>query len=132
MSQENVEAVKESMAAYNRRDFDAAAELFDPEIEWVLPAALGADSCRGPEEVKRLWLGIDEAFEGFRLEPEEFIDAGDHVPVRLRYRGRGKASGLEIEQEVFSQVITFRGGRIVRVDHFTSWDKALEAAGLSE
>jgi ketosteroid isomerase-like protein len=93
---------------------------------------MGADSCRGPEEVKRLWRGLDEAFEEFRLEPEEFLDAGDHVPVRLRYRGRGKASGLEIEQEVFSQVITFRDGRMVRVEHFMSWDEAIEAAGVRE
>jgi ketosteroid isomerase-like protein len=132
MSRENVEAVKASMAAYNRRDFDAAMKLFDPEIEWVLPAAMDADSRRGREEVKRLWREIDEAFEGFQLEPEEFLDAGDHVPVRLRYRGRGMASGVEVDQEVFSQVITFREGRMVRVEHFTSWDEALKAAGLQE
>jgi hypothetical protein len=38
MSQENVDKARELIAAYNRRDFDAAIKDFDPEIEWVMPA----------------------------------------------------------------------------------------------
>jgi hypothetical protein len=33
MSQENVDKTTDFIAAYNRRDFDAAVEFFDPEIE---------------------------------------------------------------------------------------------------
>jgi ketosteroid isomerase-like protein len=39
MSQENVDRTADFIAAYNRRDFDAAVELFHPEVEWVLPAS---------------------------------------------------------------------------------------------
>jgi hypothetical protein len=35
MSQENVEIVRESIEAYNRRDFDTAVQSFDTEIEWT-------------------------------------------------------------------------------------------------
>ena len=33
MSQDNVDKTEAFIAAYNRRDFDAAIEFFDPEIE---------------------------------------------------------------------------------------------------
>jgi hypothetical protein len=34
MSQENVEAFKWAIEAYNRRDIDAFLEEIDPEVEW--------------------------------------------------------------------------------------------------
>jgi ketosteroid isomerase-like protein len=132
MSQENVERTRDFIAAYNRRDFDAAVESFDPEIEWVLPAQQSSDSCRGPDEVKRFWEGLDETFEELRLEPQEFVDAGDRVAVRLRFYGRGKGSGAEIEAEMYHQVTTFRDGTMVRIEYFSHWAEALEAAGLRE
>jgi hypothetical protein len=55
-----------------------------------------------------------------------------HVAVRLRYYGRGKGSGAEIETEMYHQVTTFRDGTMVRIEYFTSWAEALEAAGLRE
>jgi ketosteroid isomerase-like protein len=132
MSQENVDKATGFLAAYNRRDFDAAVEFFDPEIEWVLPPLQRADSCRGPEEVKRFWRGLDETFEELRLDPQESVDAGDRVAIRLRYYGVGKGSGVEIEGELYHQVTTFRDGTMVRIEYFTDWGQALEAAGVKE
>jgi ketosteroid isomerase-like protein len=130
MSQENVDKVRDFIAAYNRRDFDEAVASFDPEIEWVLPPQQSSDSCRGPDEVKRFWEGLDETFDELRLEPQEFLDAGDHVATRLRYYGRGKVSGAEIEEVMYHQVATFRDGRMVRLEYFVEWSEALAAAGL--
>ena len=57
------------------------------------------------------------------------MDAGERVAVRLRYYGRGKGSGVEIETEMYRQVATFRDGTIVRMEYFTDWPQALDAAG---
>lgn len=130
MSQENVEKTRKFIAAYNRRDFDTAVEDFDPAIDWVLPARQRSDSGRGPEAAIRFFEQIDETMEELTLEPQEFIDAGDHVATRLRHHGRGKTSGVEINEELYHQVATFRDGRIVRMEYFAGWDEALEAAGL--
>ena len=127
MSAQNVERASEYIAAYNRRDFDAAVERFDPEIDWVLPAHQSADSCRGTDGILRFWKGLDETFAELRLEPQEHVDAGDRVATRLRYVGRGRGSGLEIDGELYHQVVTFRGETIVRIEYFTSWDEALAA-----
>jgi ketosteroid isomerase-like protein len=132
MSQENVDKARDFIAAYNRRDFEAAVESFDPEIDWVLPARQSYDSCRGPDEIRRFWEGLDETFEELRLEPQEFVDAGDHVATRLRHHGRGKESGIEIDEEMYHQVATFRAGKMVRLEYFGSWSEALQAAGLRE
>jgi ketosteroid isomerase-like protein len=130
VSHENVDKARGFIEAYNRRDYDAAVEDFDPEVEWVLPDQMRADSCRGPEEIKRFWEGLDETFEELRLVPQEYLDGGDRVATRLRHRGRGRESGVEIEQELYHQVATFRAGKMVRLEYFADWDEALDAAGL--
>jgi ketosteroid isomerase-like protein len=130
MSRKNVEMVRDFIDAYNRRDFDGAVKDFDPELEWVLPARQSSDSCRGPDEVRRFWEGLDDTFEELRLKPQEWVDAGDRVATRLRHYGKGKGSGLEIDTELYHQVVTFRNGRMVRIEYFAAWVEALEAAGL--
>jgi ketosteroid isomerase-like protein len=130
MSEENVTKARAFIDAYNRRDFDAAVQDFDPHVEWVLPARQRSDSCRGPEEVRRFWEEIDEHFEGLTLVPQEHVDAGDRVATRLRHRGRGKESRLEIDEELYHQVATFDGGRMVRIEYFGDWSDALAAAGV--
>ena len=129
MSRENLDKTRAFIAAYNRRDFDAAVECFDPDVEWVLPEQQSSDSCRGPEEIKRFWEGLDETFDEVRLDAQEFVDAGDHVATRLRHFAQGKGSGLAIDEELYHQVVTFRAGRMVRIEYFAKWSDALEAAG---
>jgi ketosteroid isomerase-like protein len=128
MSRENVDKAREFIAAYNRRDFDAAVASFDPDIDWVLPARQRSDSGRGLDAVIRFFEDIDETWEELWLEPQEYVDAGDRVATRLRHHGRSR-SGAEIDEELYHQVATFRDGKIVRMEYFGSWDEALEAAG---
>jgi ketosteroid isomerase-like protein len=130
MSQENVDKTEAFIAAYNRRDFDAAVQDFHPQVEWVLPEHQRSDSCCGPEEVIRFWEGLDELYEELRLDPQESVDAGERVAMRLRFFGRGRGSGVELDTEMYHQVTTFRDGLMVRVEYVPSWEEALEAAGL--
>jgi ketosteroid isomerase-like protein len=129
MSAENVEAVTAFIDAYNRRDFGAAVEAFHPQVEWVLPERQSSDSCRGPRAVINFWEGIDNTFDDLQLHPQEHIDGGDRVATRLRHYGLAK-SGIEIDTELYHQVVTFSDGRMVRIEYFASWPEALEAAGV--
>ena len=131
MSQENVDKAREYIDAYNRRDFDAAVADFDPAVEWVLPERQSSDSCQGPGAIIRFWEGIDETFDELQLLPQEFVDGGDLVATRLRHYGRGKLSGAVIDEEMYHQVVTFRDGRMVRIEYFGEWSEALAAAGMS-
>jgi ketosteroid isomerase-like protein len=129
VSRENVDKAEQFIADYNRRDFDSAVQHFHPQIEWVLPAQQGFDSCVGPDQIIKFFEGLDETFDELRLDAQESVDGGERVATRLRYYGRGKGSGAEIETEMYHQVVTFRDGVIVRMEYVTSWPAALELAG---
>ena len=129
MSHENVDKARDFIDAYNRRDFEAATRDFDRDVEWVLPEHQRADSAIGTPGIIRFWEGLDETFDELQLRPQEFVDAGDRVATRLRHFGRGRGSGLELDNELYHQVVTFRDGVIVRIEYVTTWEKALELAG---
>jgi ketosteroid isomerase-like protein len=126
MSEENVDKARDFIEAYNERDFDRATANFDPDIDWVLPPDQAFDSAKGIPGVRRFFEGIDETMGELQLCPQEYVDAGDLVATRLRHRGRGKGSGVELDTELYHQVATFRDGVIVRMEYVTTWDAALE------
>jgi ketosteroid isomerase-like protein len=131
MSQENVEVVREMLAAYLAGDNAAALAALDPEIQFdatVRPDGRIYQGREGVAEAMRVWTGTWESYE---LETEAMIDAGDCVLVVSRESGRGKGSGVEIEQTVFA-VWTLRSGKIVHYKGYLNRDEALEAAGLEE
>ena len=96
----------------------------------MLPEHQSFDSCCGPEEIIRFWQGIDETFDELQIVPQETVDGADRVAVKLRHRGRGKGSGAELDIEMYHQITTFRDGLMVRIEYVTSWEQALELAGL--
>ena len=133
MSQENVEIVKRAAEALANGDLDAATDSFDPDIEWEETAGLGpdADVYQGIEEVRAAvesWLGMWSEYE---IEARRYVDVDDDVVALFTERGRGRDSGVVVEREL-GEVLTVRGGKIVRSRLFGSWQEALEAAGLSE
>jgi ketosteroid isomerase-like protein len=132
VSHENVDKTRDYIEAYNRRDFDAALSDCDPNVEWVLPAHQAADSGVGHFQIRRFWEGLDEHFDELRLEPQEYVDGGDRVAVRLLYYALGKGSGIGLESEMYHQVTTFRDGVMVRIEYLDSWPAALEAAGIDD
>jgi ketosteroid isomerase-like protein len=95
MSEQNVEAVRQMIDAFNRRDFEASLEFLDEEIEWHDPAEVpGAGVRHGPEGVREFFVRWLEAWETYTAEAEELIDAGDQVVVVHHEWGRGKGSGV--------------------------------------
>lgn len=132
MSEENVDKTRDFIDAYNRRDFDAATRWFDPDVEWVLPEHQRSDSAIGVKGIIRFWEGLDETFDVLQLRPQEYVDAGDRVATRLRHLARGKGSGLELENELYHQVVTFRDGVMVRIEYLESWPETLDAAGAHD
>ena len=53
------------------------------------------------------------------------------MAVRLRHFGRGKGSGAELDTELYHQVTTFEDGTMVRIEYVTTWQEALELAGVA-
>jgi ketosteroid isomerase-like protein len=83
----------------------------------------------GFDEVRDAWVTWFEAFEQVDFEIEELIEAGENVVAFIRASGRGRESGLVIDQRLPS-VWTVRDGRVVRVRGYREAADALDAAGL--
>ena len=138
MSQENIEAVRRLFAAFQRVDvgnverrLDEVREVVDPEVEWIAPphSLLASEEYRGYDGVRRFWTQFLSAWDEYRVQVDELIDAGDQVVAVMRLSGR--TNELEVD-EARSSLLTLRDGRIVRIEPFASKDDALEAARLSD
>ncbi len=116
MARDKVDVAKRVVDAYNRRDVDGLfAELATPDFEWypALIRALDGGGVRGREGVERFVVDTEENWEGLQIVAEEFRDLGDRVLVLGRMKGRGKGSGVPVDQP-FASILEFRGDRIRR------------------
>ncbi len=132
MSQENVEIVKRSIDAVNRRDLDAYAALITPDFE-LIPAMTGFTGVnfRGREGFGRYLEELGDTWEEFRVAVEEFRDLDAMVLVFMRLEARGKGSGVPVTaRQAF--ICDFRRDKISRVRSYLDHDEALRAAGLAE
>jgi ketosteroid isomerase-like protein len=133
MSQENVEVVRE---IYERGALDrnpkALMALAAPEIELVNPAdAVEAGTRRGIDSVLASLEDMIASFEWTQHEPLKIHDAGDRVVAWVRFRGKGAASGAELEHHE-AHTWTFCEGEIVCMEWGRDLTAALEAVGLRE
>ena len=131
MSQENVEIVKAVIDAYNREDWDAVFKDAAPGAETDFSRALGPwRGVFGLDQIRRVVGEFRETWESARMEPHEFIEAGDLVvvPGTQHVKGRG---GIEVAARGV-YVWTIRNGAIERVVHYQERQEGLEAVGLSE
>jgi ketosteroid isomerase-like protein len=65
------------------------------------------------------------------MELERITPAGDQVAVVVRYRARGRASGVEVEGRE-SALFTMRDGKVVRYEWFHEPDDAHDALSRQE
>jgi ketosteroid isomerase-like protein len=130
MSQENVEIVRGTYAAFERGDISAALDDAAPDLV-TYRADPEAATWHGPEGFLQALADWTEGFDHFSAKAEEFIEAGDRVIVRVHQRASGKSSGAPVEAD-FWFVHTLIEGKVTRLDMFASEAPALEAAGLSE
>ena len=133
MSQENAEVVRRLYDAQARNDLDTIRELYDPGIEWDDVSGLWGDwgARRGREGVRDAFVSWFEAFEDATFTAEDFLDVDEHVVVTNRIRGRGRGSGLDVDQRI-TLLWTLSGGRVTRVRGYHDRAEALAAVGLSE
>ncbi len=134
MSQENVKIVRQAFESFLEGDREKTAQLVDPAVEFhgTVGGLQEGQVAHGQPEIDRTFEAEDlEAWEERRLEPEEFIDAGDDVVVLLHEYRRGRGSGVELETKT-AVVVAVSGGRVVRIQGYMDRNAALEAAGLSE
>jgi ketosteroid isomerase-like protein len=125
VSQQNVELVRSIYALWSNDE--SARHLIDPEVEYVNPPYAVEPGVRHG----RTSLGkIREVYPDFRVEPERFVDAGEHVVVIGVARGTS-VSGVTAQWRQ-GYVWTVREGKVIRFRWFNQPSEALAAVGLAE
>jgi ketosteroid isomerase-like protein len=128
---ENAGLVQQGYEAWNRGDVEAVLTFLDVEIDWRgythIPES---GTLEGREEV-RAWLErFLEAWEELEIEVTELIDAGDQVVALVRFSGRGRGSGVQVEGGADAHVWTVRGRKAVAVKMYQGTREALAAIGF--
>jgi ketosteroid isomerase-like protein len=128
-------AVQRAIEAYNRRDLDAAAVGFHPELEYhpyreFVEAGLTEPCYYGPEGYKAYIRATYEVWGAdVRLYPTELIDMGDQLVLLADMPMRAQASGIALSQH-YATIATLRDGMIIRQRDFLDQAEALREAGL--
>jgi len=127
MSAENVEAVRAAYEAFMRGDLGAVADTFADDVEWETPESLPLGGLvRGREAVIGNFAQIPSYWSSFSVEPEEYIDAGDHVVVTGVQRATGPGGSFESR---YLHLFRLSGGKVVRGEFIGDSAKARDALG---
>ena len=126
MSEENVENFKRLVEAWNRDDFDAWIDQFDPEVEWFTLVEV----YRGHAGAREAWESLKGTMQ-IRARFDDIRDLGESVLALGEMEGTGETTRLNFNGEL-AELVRYRAGKIVNTRDFRSHAEALEAAGLSE
>jgi ketosteroid isomerase-like protein len=131
MSAENVEVV--------RRGYELFLETGDVSDEIVAPGFVWDMSTFRSWPERQTYEGIDgarqfladwtSAWDDWRLEVRELIDAGDEVVAIVHQSGISKTTGLRVDMD-FAQIWTVDEGKEAYMRMYADPDEALRAAGL--
>jgi ketosteroid isomerase-like protein len=131
----NIEGIRQAIEAFNRRDFEAALAMVRDDVTWTrFLSRPEADDpvVRGKEELRAIWESQVEAVD-IRVEPEEFIAAGDDkVIVPSVMVARGSGSEITLSAPVTWVWTIDENGLAAKVEAFKSRADALTAGGPSE
>jgi len=116
---ENVQIVKNFLAALGRRDKQGLLALSAEDIEWIIPGEDWplAGTHRGHAGLADLLQKASETLETSYPKPPEFVAQGDRVLVVGFARGRIIATNKTFEDHwVFA--ITVRNGKLTKVREY--------------
>ena len=130
MSRENVAIVRRMYEAFYGGDAAGALACFDPEVVIDLSRRLEGGIGHGRDDLNKMinqWVGT---FDDWREEIEEIRERGTQVYVLAVQHGRGKGSGVEVEER-YALIYEAKGDKIARMTLYGEPAEALEDVGLS-
>lgn len=135
MSETNVAIVLKHFEDTNTRDFAAVMDAYADDVTLALHGEVGplSSAATGKAAVGE-WFGdwFRQFDRDYRFDIEESRGVGDRVFVLATHRGRGRGSGVPVEER-WAYVYTVREGTVSRVELWNGRDAreaALAALGL--
>ena len=132
MSQEIIKRLEAGLDAFNRTG-ELDTPFLAPEFELHQASSIidTAGVFHGREAVRWFPGRAGRSFEDLASTRKVFEAPGGEIVVFIRAHGRGRGSGLELDNRI-AWVWTDRGDKAVRLVIYEEQAEALEAVGLSE
>jgi ketosteroid isomerase-like protein len=127
----NLDLARSIFAAWERADYSTTDWAHD-DIEFVIAEGPSPGRWTGPAEMAKGYREWLTAWEAYRVKAEEYRELdSERVLVLVRATGRGKTSGLDIEQiqsRGGAGLFHIRSGKVAR--YVIYWDRAHALADL--
>jgi ketosteroid isomerase-like protein len=131
---ENLELVRSIFADWERGDF-RRTDWAHPEIEFVFADGPEPGRWTGLAATAKAWRNWLSSFDGFRVEPIDYIEIDDErVLVLVDFTGRAKTSGVQLgEMRTKNAALTeTQDGSLVSLMLYWDRDRAFADLGLEE
>ena len=130
MSQENITVIRGMYESFSKGDVTSVLGQMHQHIEWrEAENFIYADRSpyRGPQAVlEGVFMRLASEWADFKVTPEDWLDAGNHIVVLGTYSGRHKESGREIRAQ-FAHIWGVTHGRVVRFQQYTDTKQFADA-----
>jgi ketosteroid isomerase-like protein len=129
----NLELIETGLAAFSRRDFDAAARTMHPDVEWHLLFNLpeltpGKRVFHGIDEVRELWALTRSGWDELSVAIEEVLEDRDGYAIaRARFFGVLREAGVKVDRQVY-YIFDVSDGLLKRLRPFDTEAEARAAA----
>lgn len=132
MSQENIEALRQGVDAFNRGDLEAWIGYIHPDVVFEPIRSSIEGAYRGHAGIRRYFEDNRESFDSFRLNFTDIRDLEDERVLAIgTFHLLARGSGIETDLPI-AAIATSRDGLLVHWKDYGDRAKALEAAGLQE
>ncbi|HET9882508.1 MAG TPA: nuclear transport factor 2 family protein [Candidatus Binatia bacterium] len=130
MSQENMTVIRGMYESFSKGDVTSVLGQMHQHIEWrEAENFIYADRnpYRGPQAVlEGVFMRLASEWADFKVMPEEWLDAGNHIVVLGTYSGRHKESSREVRAQ-FAHIWGVTHGRVVRFQQYTDTKQFADA-----
>jgi uncharacterized protein len=130
MSQENMGVIRGMYESFSKGDVTSVLGQMHQNIEWrEAENFIYADRnpYHGPQAVlEGVFMRLASEWADFRVMPEEWLDAGNHIVVLGTYSGRHQEAGREVRAQ-FAHIWGVTHGRVVRFQQYTDTKQFAEA-----
>lgn len=111
----NLNSVQSVYDAFAKGDIPAVLGFLSPDIEWTEAEGFPyGGTYNGPNAVlEGVFMRLGGEWDGFRVVPDEFIDAANTIVVLGKYSGTYKATGKSFKAN-FAHVWKIQAGKAVR------------------
>jgi ketosteroid isomerase-like protein len=129
----NAELLLAGYDAWNRDDCEAWLSMLDPDVE-IRTSGVFPDLAvvyRGHALAAKFWRQLHEPWESFRIDVEEVAEEDDRAFARIRFRGTGADSGVQVDMR-FGMAVRVRDGLATHLVNRRTVEEARKALADSE